>query len=268
MYLIYIDESGTPVKFSKDPKHFSLTACIINEKDWEIVDEEIVKLKKKYFPNHDPYDIELHAKLIFHKKGLFAKELKKNRNFDFLGEFFSLISQFPIVAITVIINKEKLEEKQDTNSYRVNFSPYQLCWHYLIERLCKYLNKKNIEHYSSGTGSQYGILLIDNQASSKQNRRVRTTVINYLRGKKKIKIGKKFISTKFLLKDSHFLESEFYNLSQITDLVAYTVNRKHSSSNKSSKIDINNEKFYQIIENLFDTDEAGNIDGCGVKIYP
>lgn len=33
MYLIYIDESGTSVKYNKDPKRFSLTGCIINEQD-------------------------------------------------------------------------------------------------------------------------------------------------------------------------------------------------------------------------------------------
>lgn len=37
MYLIYIDGSGTSVKYNKDPKHFSLTACIINEKDWILI---------------------------------------------------------------------------------------------------------------------------------------------------------------------------------------------------------------------------------------
>lgn len=268
MYLIYVDESGTPVEYSKDPKHFSLTACIINEKDWEIINEEIVQLKRKYFPKYDPYNIELHAKLLFHKKGFFARELKGNLNFDLLDDFYNIISQLPIIIITVIIVKKALEQKQRTSSFRVNYTPFQLSWHYLIERLCKYLNKKNSEHFKSGTGNQFGILLIDNQSNSRQNRKVRNTIINYLRVKNFIKIGKKFISTKFLLKDSHFLESEFYNLSQITDLVAYTVNRKHSSQNKSSKIDQYNGKYYQMIEKLFDTDESGEIRGCGIKIYP
>ncbi len=268
MYLIYIDESGTSVKFKKDPKHFSLTACIINETKWEAINEEIVKLKKQYFPNYDPYEIELHAKDIFHKKKFFARELKGNKNFDLLDEFYDLIPPLPINIISVVIDKKGLEQKQKSSSFKINFTSYQLCWHYLIERLCKYLNKKNDEHIKSGTGNQYGILLIDNQSNAKQNRRVRKTILDYLRGKKYIKIGRVFISTKYLLKDIQFLESEFYNLSQITDLVAYTINRKHSSKNKTSKIDKHNDIYYQKIAVLFDTDEFGKVEGCGIKLYP
>lgn len=268
MYLIYIDESGTAVKYNKDPKRFSLTACIVNEQDWNLINETIVVFKRKYFSRYDPYNIELHAKNIFHKKGIFIKELKGNRNFELLDDFYDVISPLPLVVITVVIDKKALEHKQSVNLYDVIFTPYQICWHFLIERLCKFLNKKNLEFDISGEGNQFGLLLIDNQSNKRQNRKVRITILNYIRGKKYLKIGKKVISTKYLFKEIHFLESEFYNLSQITDMIAYTVNRKYSSKNKSSKIDIYNEKYYQKIEKLFDTDVYGVIEGCGIKIYP
>jgi hypothetical protein len=268
MYLIYIDESGTPVKYNKDPKHFSLTGCITNEKDWNLINEAIIVLKRKYFRRYDPYTIELHAKNIFHKSGFFIRELRGNRNFDLLDEFYDIVSTLPVVVITVVIDKKALEHKQSVSSFIVNFTSYQLCWHYLIERLCKFLNKKNFEFDNSGEGNQFGLLLIDNQSNKKLNQRVRNTILNYLRGKKYIKIGRKHIATKYLIKEIHFLESEFYNLSQITDLIAYTVNRKHSSKNKRSKIDQYNEKYYNKIEKLFDTDVNGKKEGCGIKIYP
>lgn len=130
------------------------------------------------------------------------------------------------------------------------------------------MNKKNFEFDNRGEGNQFGLLLIDKQSNKKLNRKVRTTILNYIRGKKFIKIGRKYISTRYLLKEVHFLESEFYNLSQITDLIAYTVNRKYSSKNKNSKIDRYNEKYYQKIEKLFDTNVNGIKEGSGIKIYP
>lgn len=87
-------------------------------------------LKRKYFRRYDPYSIELHAKNIFHKKGLFIRELRGNRNFDLLDEFYDVVSILPIVVITVVIDKKALEHKQSVSSFIVNYTPYQLCWHY------------------------------------------------------------------------------------------------------------------------------------------
>ncbi|MHA2112391.1 MAG: DUF3800 domain-containing protein, partial [Candidatus Hodarchaeales archaeon] len=61
MYLIYIDESGTP-NINRKKDDFHLAALIIHERDYIECKEEVDKIKKKFFPEIPPEDLKLHAK--------------------------------------------------------------------------------------------------------------------------------------------------------------------------------------------------------------
>ena len=55
----YADASGSPISIRKDKENYVLSAVIINERNWQIINNDIKKIKIKYLPQLSDEDIEL-----------------------------------------------------------------------------------------------------------------------------------------------------------------------------------------------------------------
>ena len=84
MYLIYIDESGKP-EFSNPEPEFILAALTINERSWVDIDNQVIGIKKKYFPEVDYSSVELHATDIFNHTKCF-KNIPLQKRLDLFKE--------------------------------------------------------------------------------------------------------------------------------------------------------------------------------------
>lgn len=251
MFLIYVDESGKP-NF-RDPESFVLSAFIINERDWQRIDNEVKRIKIEYFPALRDVDVELHASDIVHRKNVF-KTLGGNTSYKLLEDIYSLISRIDCTIIAVMIRKNKLR-KRDLDLELWGFR-------LLFDRLCKFLEKKNRELISNGLSNEYGLLLIDSVEKS-FDRKLRAKILSFLT------TGTFYSTNKFLIEDPLFVVSQYRNISQLTDLVAYCIRRKHRNvPSSNSMTDKKFEKYYKKIYNKFDTDDSGRVEGCGIKIFP
>jgi len=96
------------------------------------------------------------------------------------------------------------------------------------------------------------------------NKAISNTMKNF------VEEGSMFINSQYLIEDIFFVDSEFRNLIQLVDFVAW-ISRKYYI-NKMNKSNKENEKYitncFDIINKSFDKDKFGNIIGAGIKIHP
>ncbi|MGQ4873289.1 MAG: DUF3800 domain-containing protein [Promethearchaeia archaeon] len=259
MYLIYIDESGKPNL--KDPEDFVLGALIINEKDWYKIDSQVINIKKHFFPNLSDREVELHAHEITNHNGPFEL-LNEDDLFDLLRTCYELIANIDCCLIAIIIKKKKIypfiikKGKNYINNW-ISHWGYKL----LFERICYYLEKENRKKIIKGEHIDYGIMLIDS-VNDVFDKILRDKMIKWL------KEGSEYANNKYLIEDPLFISSEYRNLSQLTDLIAFIVRRKFRDNSTDSIYQKNYLKYFKIIERKFDKNKHGNIFGSGIKLFP
>lgn len=249
MYLIYIDESGKPDKSNHGP--FILSALIVHESIWMDLEAKVDDIKKKYFPGHNPNQIELHAKDILHLRSEgYWSCLSKNQNYDLFQEIYSLISNTDCKIISVIVDKEKIRKPTlDLEEWGFKI---------LYERVCYALFKIN----KSNELPEYAMFILD-AIQPKYDKKVRAKILKYF------KYGSEHAPNKYLIEDPIFSESHWKNHCQLVDCIALCVRRNFMFDPK--KPSITNSKFkefYSLIEKRFNKDKHGNIPGAGLVIFP
>jgi len=243
MYLAYIDESGTPLL--TDPEDYVLSAFIVNERKWRSVDRAINRIKQKYFPLVDPCEIELHTKDIVHRAYIF-KSLGGNTKYDLLEECYRTIGGCGCTLISIVSRKAYVTKPR----FDMELWGHRL----LFERIEKFLEKQNPK--------EYGLMFIDSIAP-KVDKNTRKKLLDFcLHGTRYIK------GNELILEDPIFVLSHHRNMSQLADLIAFCVARKHKGATQMNITDAKFKEFYDIIYPSFDKDSSGNVDGCGLKIFP
>lgn len=253
MYIAYIDASGRPTKADKQTKSYVLACLIAHEQQWQYIDNKVNEIKLKHFPRLPPEDIELHAKDMLNREDMF-----KRLNWDEIYAIFEDIFDFladkktDICIISIVIRKQKMYTGKDIEKWA-----YRL----LVERVNKFLEKNNETAILAGMGIQYGIMIIDSCGFTPDSR---------LRKKitKMLKKGTHYSNLKYLIEDPLFTDSKWRNLSQLVDCVAYAVRKHFRNPARPSFHDKNWEKYFQTIYDKFDTNENGQVEGCGLKVFP
>ncbi|TET91106.1 MAG: DUF3800 domain-containing protein [Methanomassiliicoccales archaeon] len=249
MYIIYVDESGKP--HFGDKENFVLSSLIVNEGEWYEVNEKVLDLKKKWFPDTDPDQVELHAKDIVHSSKEFCG-LKLPKCFELLGDIYQLIEESTMSIVSVVIVKNKIRKKDfDIESWALRL---------LYERLNMFLKRVNREAEGTSRPREFGLMLVE-RVQPAFDLKVRKKMTEYFRE------GTMFTGrTEFLIEDILFVESHFRNLSQLADCVAYCVRRKLRPSNtwRDEYFDI----FFERIVDRFNKNDEGEYMGPGLKIFP
>jgi len=253
MYIAYIDASGRPSKVDKQEKNFALASLIAHEQQWQYIDNKVREIKIKHFPRLNPEDIELHAKDILNRKGVF-KRLDWDEIYAIFDDVFAFISDADtdICIIAVVILKERMFRGKDIEKWA-----YRL----LVERINTFLDKNNETRILASMAPEFGIMIIDS-CGFKRDARLRKKITGML------KSGTHYSDLKYLIEDPLFTDSKWRILSQLVDCVAYAIRKHFRNPPKPSFHDKNWEKYFKLINNKFDTDESGRIDGCGLKVFP
>src|SRR5438876_6292312 len=89
MFIAYLDSSGRPIFDGKE--NYVLASIITNEVNWQHIDNGVKQIKLKHFPNVSDEHVELHAKDMMNRDGIF-KHLTWDKIYVILDDIFNLIA--------------------------------------------------------------------------------------------------------------------------------------------------------------------------------
>jgi len=240
MYLVYIDESGTPD--IKDSENFVLGATIINEDRWFELDKRVKDLKEKFFPTNYEH-IEIHMCDIVNRKDHFSK-LTVDKRVEIIKELTEIIKKVEMRTVYVAIKKRNLLKSIDIRYWAYKF---------LFERLCYQLKDMN----NGKDKIEYGLLLFDS-ISKKRDHEIWNLVSDLL------KEGSGYEKNEHLIDGPIFSESHIRSPLQIADCVAYVVNHNHKiNQNKDENIRESLNLFFTVVEQKMPTEKR-----YARKIFP
>lgn len=245
MYLAYIDESGS--KLMKHKGDFVVSCIIIHDSHIDIIDQEINKIKSKYFPNHNINEIEIHIAEIIHKRGAFLN-LDNNKNYDLLNEVYEFISKLDCYLISIIIKKKFIYKPLD-----IELWAFRLLFERIDKIMVKLKDEKGI--------NEYCLMVLDSINLSFDVRR-RKYLLDFIRK------GTRYIENHLVFDDVLFVNSELRGICQLADSIAFCVRRINDERCKPS---ITSEKFknyYNLIFPKFDKSKTGEVLGYGIKYFP
>src|SRR5688572_11841799 len=126
MYISYLDGSARPTL--ADSENYVLASIVLNEQHLNYIDNQIKKIKIGHFPHIPDEQIEIHAKDMLNRHGVF-ESLSWDRVYSFLDDVFDFISNTttPIIIHSTLIRKEKI--------YRKNLDIEIWAYRTLLERL-------------------------------------------------------------------------------------------------------------------------------------
>lgn len=138
MLAVFLDESGDHNLLKIDSTYpiFCLTACIFNFDYYHNeVEKKLDELKIKYFGNRD---VILRSYDIRKQKREFKSLVDITKRTAFYQDLDQFIEKMDFKVISAVIHKNKLKD-----SYRTPDSPYDLCFKFIMERICMYIGRKS-----------------------------------------------------------------------------------------------------------------------------
>jgi len=244
MYIAFLDESGDHNLKIIDNTYpvFCLAACIVDFNYYnQVIEKEVDELKIKHFGTRE---IILRSYDIRKQKGQFSSLVDINKRSSFYEELDELMVKLDYKVIAAVINKEKLK-----NSYSVPSDPYDLCFIFILERICMYLGRENntaIIRMESREGHNDKILAKDyEEFKNKGNNMIPAE-----------EVRKKLIDLSFNQK------SQNINGHQMADLVAYPIGTKVFNPKQQNKA-------FEVIESKLHT-KPGTKQylNYGLKVFP
>ena len=246
MYIVFIDESGKPVK--KEPQPFVVASVIIHENILDSLEEELLDLKLNFF-GRKAYNVEIHGKEVVHGKGYFSQVDMEKRE-KFLSECYKFIGSKTLTLIASVVLKEKfagLSEKEARESME------RIAYMHLLERVTIYFDK---------IGSSERILLVVDETDVKHDISIKNRISEEIR--MGLYTSRRF-SSRRIFPAPLFLPSKEQAGLQLADLVAYAVFKKYSGNLRSAIFDFN--KYLVMIWDRFDRCRGGRVEGCGIKVW-
>jgi hypothetical protein len=233
MYLIYLDESGTPPVTDLDA-FYTLAGLVIHESNWKAIDNDVENIKAAYKL------MEIHIGKIWKRH---RKSPRSQYARNVVGEIYSLVARSDIVLMCVSI--DKFREYQNNPSSDVEF----LAWELLIERLNICVDKL----CKTNGRNEYGLIIMDERNQEKDTR-----IRNYLKVLRDR--GTRFQNIDRIIEDPVFSPSHWRNLTQLADAIAFC-------SKSYLKEDDFFSKQFLTIQNKFDKDSKGRINNAGFKVW-
>ena len=251
MFIAYLDSSGRP-NFD-DKENFVLASMITNERHWQYIDNGVRRIKLRHFPNLPDSEVEIHAKDMQNREGVF-KGLSWSKIYSVLGDVFDFIADksTEICIIAVVIDKVKLRKGKDID---IETWAYRL----LFERINKFVERQKHIMTEAQYQPEYGIMITDSEGV-KKDQKLRGKLLGMSRK------GTLYSRLDVLIEDLLFTDSKWRNLSQLVDCVAYCI-RKQYRTNSRSFHTFYWQSYYKRIETKFDNPRDSYF-GYGLKIFP
>jgi len=258
MYLFYVDECGRPSledkSLSVDP-WFVMAAVGVHSSQWLLIDAEITRLKRQYFPQvKKPLKVEFKSTNIRSAGGPYPRwpfsELHPAELQSLVDELYAIYDQFNLPLFTVAIQRAEHKQKYTAKGLRPD-PPYQLAFRMLVERIDWFLENQN--QGKSLQDSEFGFVILDEYVGQ-----YKVTRSNLLWCQESGTFAKPGIN--FVKEVPFFNVSEYSQLLCLPDLVAYNVYHRF-------RYDKPDYPFYQRIKHLLYR-RNGRLWGCGLKVFP
>lgn len=243
MKLAYVDCSGGP---NFEPGCFVISSVLVDSSDWHHMEEKIDKIKKRHFPEKYEQGVELHASDMVRRRGSY-KYVPFHRIASAWDDLFDTISDpaTPIILISIVFRKELMQKRIDL---------VELGYTMLLERI-EYHMEKDLQ--KAGSGNQ-ALLVLDNEEHMR-NAALLKKILPILRN------GSKYCQFGHIIRPPLFVDSKTSNMIQISDSVAYAIQKKYGISSGD-----NAERWVGYFGRLgpkFDS-VGGSYEGAGLKIFP
>ncbi len=130
--LVFLDETGdhSLTKIDKDFPVFGMAGVVFNPEDYPDAVFRFNRLKLNYFPHEG---IIVHSREIASREGDFVFLNNKEIREQFLAEISQQVSLTKMGIATAVIKKAELK-----NRYKDPFSPYDLAFGFIFEKIFKY----------------------------------------------------------------------------------------------------------------------------------
>lgn len=213
MFLLYVDESGTPQDLSE--KYFIIAGVAIYENQAYYLSQAFDKIQEKWFPQAST-SIEFHAAKIRNGNGepwhSLTRETRKNILIDLYDEIIKVtpkgLSLFGIAIHKSDFSGEDIVEK----------SFQELCGHFDA-----YIDKVNLELANDNSKQKNrGMMILD---SSKYKGQLDKMLLAYRNHG-----GTKFGRVKNFVDAPSFADSTTTRLLQAADIVSYAIYRRYENS--------------------------------------
>lgn len=241
-YNFYIDESGNHNLSDIGTKFFVLSAVGVGHERWQDMDGKVREVKERYFHGIPPEDVEIKGAYIRHRKGVY--NTLSPQEMDLLEQdVMQLVYDFSEVIFSIVIDKLSL-----IRSYDEPTDPYDLAIEFLLERIEKFLEKRD----------SYGFLVFDSRASRRSN-----DLDAYL--KKEVrefqKNGTWYKKIERIWEEPFFVVSHTSAGVQIADFVAYSTYQVFSRKKPEHS-------WFSSFLHKLDRDASGRLIGSGLKVFP
>ncbi|MXV18630.1 DUF3800 domain-containing protein [Deinococcus xianganensis] len=238
MHLIYVDEYGTSGGRldNSDEPYFSLTACIVDEKNWNKLEEDMMALQRRAIAEltdlgNPPLEkFEFHAAEMMQGKKAF-KGMPIESQIFYAEEILKIAVDNDVKYIAVGVNKANLFVHHDMITkltlrhpdienvktiLKARMSPYSLCFCSMLSILGKWLESE-IER---------GVLIFDEHSEYGRLGSLRS----YSNSRTDGKMLKNILAAPF------FSDSKVHIPLQIADLVSYLSGRASVASIKEKEV--------------------------------
>lgn len=223
MYLLYVDESGSP----GDPNqhHFVLAGISVFERETHWIEEQLNDIAARFNPV-EPYSIELHGSPMRSGRGEW-KGLPMENRFQAMKDALQIVAnRHPSVRLFASVIHRNAPITED---------PVTTAFEQLASRFDKYLMRQHLRG-----NTQRGIAIFDKSSTEK-------SIQNLARIFKQD--GHSWGQLRNFSEVPLFLDSQASRLIQLADLVAFAIFRKFESDDS---------QFYDIIAHCFDHHQGQN----------
>jgi hypothetical protein len=229
MYLIYLDESGTPSEEDLG-SYYLLAGLVVSERHWKTIDKEVEDIKNTYGLT------EIHTRRILKR----FKRHKNPRHLQILGDIYSLISRSSVTLICTGVYKPN----------NIGSDTELMAWAFMVERLNIIVDKS----CQKDKVNEYGLLIMDEKNYQKDVR-----IKNNIR---MMKQNTQFVKQRIdrIIEDPVFTPSHWRNLIQLSDAIVYCCKKY------LEKDPFFISQFLTIQDKFAKTDN-GNIMGAGLKVW-
>lgn len=230
MYLLYVDESGSP----GDPnqKHFVMAGVSVFERETHWIEQQLTKIAERFNPA-DAYSCELHGSPMRSGRGEWKGRPKAER-FQAIKDALQVIAErHPTVRLfAAVCHRDVLVDEDPVN--------------YAFEQVASRFDMFLTRLYHKDYRPERGIAIFDKSSTEK-------SIQNLARRYKHD--GHRWGTLNNFSEVPLFLDSQASRLIQLADLVAFAIFRKFEAGDS---------EFYDIIANCFDYDN-GKCHGLHVR---
>ncbi len=205
MYVIYLDESGTPNGWNNNQDHFVIGGIAIHESHIQQLSEAINKVQTKYFPDIS-VPIKFHATDINSGANRFRRELTKPQLQMLLNEVYDIIANAEYQDVVLFGTAMHITSVHNSEqALRDTFED-------MVQRINTFLVRLN-----RAGDTQNGLLIIDRASYTETKYR---TLISEFR-----QSGTQYGYLGNIVDIPYFSQSEDTRLLQLADFCAYAVFR-------------------------------------------